>query len=99
MQQDDVMDSDDSQLSDGDLISIATNEAKVVISLTREGDSISGYIETVEGVEFDPGDEGSFSGSDLLRLAAELVLTEAGYHEDEVSTFLDTASRGPMELS
>ena len=77
---------------------VAPNEAKVIITLTREEEGIDGYIETSEGLDFDPGDIADFPGRDLLRLAAEMVLAAAGYDENQVQQFLDTAPRGPVQL-
>ena len=77
---------------------IAANEAKVIVTLTREEDGIDGFIDTIEGMEFDPGDTDDFSGGDVLRLAAEMILVAAGYDENEVQSFLETAPRGPMQL-
>ncbi len=80
-------------------IEIAPNEARVIVTLAREEEGIDGFIDTIEGLEFDPGDAEGASGRDVLRLAAEMVLIAAGYGEQEVQRFLDTASRGPMQLS
>ncbi len=77
---------------------IAPNEAQVIVTLTREQEGIDGYISTIEGMEFDPGDMEDFAGRDVLRLAAEMVLLAGGYDEQEVQTFLETAPRGPVEL-
>ncbi len=83
---------------DGDQIDLGANEAKVIITLAREDDAIDGFIDTIEGVDFDPGDAADFPSRDVLRLAAEMVLVAAGYDEQEVQNFLDTASRGPVQL-
>ncbi len=77
---------------------VAPNEAKVIVTLTREDDGIDGFIDTIEGMEFDPGDTEDFAGGDVLRLAAEMILVAAGYDENEVQSFLETAPRGPMQL-
>jgi len=77
---------------------LAPNEAKITITLTREEEGIDGYIETDEGVEFDPGDIEDFPGGDVLRLAAEMVLAAAGYDEKHVEEFLDSAPRGAVQL-
>lgn len=78
---------------------VAPNEARVIITLTREQEGIDGFIDTIEGLEFDPGDMEDFPGRDVLRLAAEMVLLAAGYDDAETRTFLETAPRGPVELS
>jgi len=77
---------------------VAPNEAKVIVTLTRADDGIDGFIDTIEGMEFDPGDTDDFAGGDVLRLAAEMILVAAGYDENEVQSFLETAPRGPMQL-
>lgn len=81
-----------------DDIGAADNEAKVIITLTREDEGIDGFIDTVEGTDFDPGDIDDFPGRDVLRLAAEMVLVAAGYDDQEVQGFLETATRGPIQL-
>lgn len=82
----------------GDEIDVAPNEAKVIITLTREEEGIDGFIDTVEGTDFDPGDIADYPGRDVLRLAAEMVLVAAGYEDEEVQRFLETAPRGPIQL-
>lgn len=82
-----------------DEVEVAENEAKVIITLSRNGDEVDGYVDVYEGVEFDPGDTEDGSGVDTLRLAAELVLYAAGYNEDEVTEFLDTAGRGEPQVA
>ena len=82
----------------GDDIDVDPNQAQVIITLTRENDSIDGSIDTIEGMEFDPGDTDEFPSRDVLRLAAEMVLLAAGYDEAEVQNFLDTAPRGPVQF-
>ena len=89
---------DPMEFDDSD-IDIADNEAQVIVTLSRDADSIEGYVDQIEGVEFDPGDTEDAPGMDTLRLAAEMVLVAAGYDEDEVHTFLDTASRGPVQVT
>ncbi len=77
---------------------IASNEARIIVTLTREDEGIDGYIEIDEGTEFDPGDTAGSPGQDVLRLAAEMVLVAAGYDEKQVVDFLNTAVRGPVQL-
>lgn len=74
------------------------NQAKVIITLTREDDGIDGFIDTREGLDFDPGNIPEYAGSDVLRLAAEMVLVAAGYNDHEVEHFLNTAPRGPVRI-
>lgn len=93
------IDQDEDGELDAEDFDIAPNEAKVVITLARQEEGIDGFIDTVEGTDFDPGDTEGFSGSDVVRLAAEMVLIAAGYSEEDVQHFLDTAPRGPMPLS
>ena len=81
-----------------DEVDVAENEAKVIITLTRLDEGIDGFVDVVEGMEFDPGDTDGEPVLDVLRLAAEMVLVAAGYDEEEVAHFLDTAPRGPMQL-
>lgn len=83
---------------DVDEIDLAPNEAKVIVTLIREEEGVSGVIDTIEGFDFDPGDTDEFVGRDLLRAAAEMVLMAAGYDDEEVQSFLETASRTPVEL-
>lgn len=89
----------DDELETEEDYDIATNEAKVVVTLMREEEGIDGFIDTIEGADFDPGDSEEFPGNDVLRLAAEMVLIGAGYSREDVVNFLDTAPRGPMQLS
>jgi hypothetical protein len=79
-------------------VDVAPNEAKVIVTLAREEDSIDGWIDTIEGMEFDPGDTEEFPGRDVLRLAGEMILLAAGYDEAEVRGFLDTAPRNPAPM-
>lgn len=90
--------SQDGLHDDVDEIDLAPNEAKVIVTLIREEDGVSGVIDTIEGFDFDPGDTEEFVGRDLLRAAAEMVLMAAGYDDQEVQSFLDTASRAPVEM-
>lgn len=90
---------DDRLEFDVDDVEIDENQAEVVVTLTRQDEGIEGYVDVREGVDFDPGDTEASPGMDVLRLAAEMVLVAAGYDEDEVQNFLDTAPRGPVQLT
>lgn len=78
---------------------IGENEAQIIITLQRTDDGVEGMVDAIEGVDFDPGDVQDGPGSDVLRLAAEMLLVAAGYDEDEVQNFLDTAPRGPVQMT
>ncbi len=88
----------DYQFGADDGVDIDENQAEIVITLTHTDEGIEGFVDVHEGVEFDPGDTQGGNGLDTLRLAAEMVLVAAGYDEDEVGNFLDTAPRGPVQL-
>ncbi|MDP9350712.1 MAG: hypothetical protein M3P51_04125 [Chloroflexota bacterium] len=77
---------------------IGDNEAQVIITLQRTEDGVEGMVDAIEGMDFDPGDEETSPGNDLLRLSAEMLLVAAGYDENEVQNFLDTAPRGPVQM-